>query len=132
MIHTLKFTTLFLKIQPKKPPKCIFPCTLAALFLLYRSKSPFQIFQKIFNMLRPHRQPDRILADSLFLQFFFCQLGMRRRGGMDHQAFHIRYISQQRKNLQMINKSMGLLLSTFISKVKIDPPPLGKYFSYNL
>ena len=69
-------------------------------------------------MFRTNGQADRILPDSLILQFLLFQLAVCGRRRMYHKTFHISYIGKQRKDLQAVNKLMGCCLSSFNLKRK--------------
>ena len=60
--------------------------------------------------------------DMLFGQFLWRKLRVGGSIGMDDEALHIGYISQQREDLQCIDELPGFLLT------EMEPPPLGKYF----
>ena len=83
-------------------------------------------------MLCTDGQANGIGVNVLILQLFCCKLRMRCRSRVNYQALNIRYIGQQGEDLQIVDKRMRLFLSALcIWKVKIDAPPLGKYFSYS-
>ena len=68
--------------------------------------------------------------DTLILQFLCGQLRVSGGCRMDDQTLNVSNICQQRKDLQLVNELKCCFLSALISKVKMDAPPFGKYFSY--
>ena len=80
-------------------------------------------------MLSTNRQANGILIDILICQLLISQLRMSCSSRMDYQSLYICYIGQQGENLQVIDKLVSFLLAAFMLKVKMEAPPLGKYFS---
>ncbi len=83
-------------------------------------------------MLCANGQPDRGIMDSLVLQLFFGQLGVGRGSRVNHQGFYIGNIGKQREYFKAVDEFVWA--SSFppsMSKVKIDPPPCGKYCLYS-
>ena len=63
-------------------------------------------------MLTANGKPDRARRNILLCQFLIRQLTVRRRRRMNHQALHIRYICQQREQLQIITELLRRLAPT--------------------
>jgi hypothetical protein len=49
--------------------------------------------------------------------------------GWTHQGLHVGDVCKQREDLKLVDKRFCFLAPPLISKVKIEPPPFGKYLS---
>lgn len=81
-------------------------------------------------MLGADGQADGVLVDLLLGQLGVGQLTVGGGGRVDDKALHVCHVGQQREDLQVINEGKGLLAAALDVKVKMDAPPLGKYFWY--
>ena len=73
-------------------------------------------------MFGSDRQADGVWLDAGGSQFCFIHLGMGGRCGMDDKAFDIGNICKQRKDLQAVNKFVGLPDAALDFKGKDAPP----------
>lgn len=81
-------------------------------------------------MLSADGQADGVLIDLLLGQLFVIQLAVGGGSRVDDQTLHISNVCQQGEDLQVIDKLECFLAAALMLKVKMDAPPLGKYFSY--
>ena len=86
----------------------------------------FQVCQQIFNMFCPDREPDGSRGDVLRFQLLGRELRVCGGGRMDDQAFYIRNICQQGKDLQGVDKPPGSILSSFYLESEDAPTPVRK------
>ena len=78
-------------------------------------------------MLQSDRKTHGSREDALIAQLLLRELGMRRCGRMNDQAFGVRDIGQQGKQLQPVDKILRLLLSALDFKGKYGARALRKY-----
>ena len=91
-------------------------------------KAMLQVCYDIVNVFCPNGQPNGVGLYILGCQFLWCKLAVGGGCRMNHKAFHVGNIGKKRKNLQAVNKPVRLFSPPFILKVKMEPPPWGKYF----
>ena len=109
----------------------IIPVPSKSLYILLDSvKSLCQVGDDVVDVLGADGQADRVAADAHIGKLRIGELAVGRGGRVDYKALDIGDIGQQREDLQMIDELEGLLLAALDVEVKIDAPPLGKYFSY--
>lgn len=87
-----------------------------------------QVGKQIFNVLGTDGKTDGRLCDALFCQFLVVELGVCRTGRVDDQRFDIGYIGQQENISRWSMKRCASVRLPWISNVKMEPAPLGKYF----
>ena len=61
----------------------------------YRRESFFKVGDNVVDVFRADGQPDGVRINAGVREFLRRKLGVRRRGGMNHQRFHIRDVRQQ-------------------------------------
>ena len=69
-------------------------------------------------MLGADGQADGVLVDLLLGQLGVGQLAVGGGGRVDDKALHVRYVGQQREDLQIVDESKGLLAATLDVKGK--------------
>ena len=69
-------------------------------------------------MLGADGQADGVLIDLLLGQLLIVQLAVGGGGRVDDKALHVRYVGQQREDLQVINEGKGLLAAALDVKGK--------------
>ena len=96
--------------------------------ILHCLKCFLQILDNVINMLNPDGQTDGVGLDALVCLLLLIELCVGRRVGMDDKRLCIRHICQQREQFEVVNEFPGIFLPALDSKVKMEPPPFGKYF----
>ena len=96
-------------------------------FLLNCLKCLIQILDDIVDVLGTDGKTDGVWFDSLIQQFFLGALAVCSGCRMDHQRFYVGNVSQQGEQLQIVDEIFAFCASPLISKVKMEPPPFGKY-----
>ena len=81
-------------------------------------------------MLGADGQADGVLVDLLLGQLGVGQLAVGGGGRVDNKALHVRHVGQQREDLQVVDEGKASSRPPLMLKVKMDAPPLGKYFWY--
>ena len=106
-MFTLKLIQQNLKIllQPPLSPR-------------YGGKALLQVGQNIVNMLRTDGQADGVGAYPLVQQLLGGELGVGSGGRMDYKGLHVRHISQEGENFQMVDEPVGLRLPALDLKGK--------------
>ena len=95
---------------------------------LHCCKGLIQVSDDIINMLSTDGEANGTAADTYISQLLISELGMGGGSWMNNQRLHISNICKEEKIFRL---SMNLKASSWpplISNVKIEPPPLGKYF----
>lgn len=98
---------------------------------IYSLECLLQIGQDIVDMLRSDGQAHRAWPDAGLGQLLLAHLGMGGTGRMDGQGLDVRHIGQQGKHLQPVDEGPGRSAPPRISKVKMEPAPLGKSRRYS-
>ena len=93
-------------------------------------EASLQIGDDVINVLGADGQADGVRIDLLLGQLLIVQLAVGGGGRMDDQALHVCNVCQQGEDLQVVNELEGSSRPPLMLKVKMDAPPLGKYFSY--
>ena len=73
---------------------------LCARALLRGAQRRPKIVDQVLGVFQADREPDHAFADARFLQRRRIELGVCRRGGMDHQRLGVTDIGEMRKQLQ--------------------------------
>mgnify|MGYP000432349707 CR=1 FL=1 len=89
-------------------------------------EAPLQVGEDVVDVLCAHRQADGVGPDPLVLQLLWGQLAVGGGGRVDHQALDVSHVGQKGEDLKAVNEAVRLAAPPWISKVKMEPPPLGK------
>lgn len=89
-----------------------------------------QVCNDIVDIFCTDGQSDGIRFDSLIVQLFPQSAGSELYLRVDYQRFHVCYVSQQREDLQSVNKVFRILFATLDVECEDEPAPFGKYLSY--
>ena len=81
-------------------------------------------------MLRADAEANGGGRDVLLLQFVGRHLRVRSCIGMDDQALDIGHVGQEEKICSLSMNCQASACPPFTSKVKMEPPPCGKYLLY--
>ncbi len=76
-----------------------------------RAQRLAEIVQKVGRIFQADRQADHALADARLLQRRRIELGVRRRGGMDHQRLGVTDIGEMREQAQPLDEAPAGLAS---------------------
>ena len=105
-------------------------CVLFDMLIFRCGKAFFQIADDVVDVLRADGETEGIRVDVLILELFCRELGVGG-GRVNSQALHIRHVGTQRKNLQHVNESAGLLHTTLEVKGEDGRSSVGEVFSNN-
>lgn len=100
-------------------------------FISYSCKAVFEVCDDVVDMLCADGKTDGILMDSRGFELLFGKLRMSSRSRMDNKEFTSATFASREKIFNPSMKRKASSLPHLISNVKIEPPPLGKYFSYS-
>ena len=70
-----------------------------------------QVCNDVVDIFCTDGQSDGIRFDSLIVQLFRSQLGVSCTCRVDYQRFHVCYVSQQREDLQSVDKVFRILFT---------------------
>ena len=96
--------------------------------LLHRFKRRIQRGDQVLHVLRADGQADRVGFDALVQQFIFRQLAVGGGKGWITRLFTSATLASREKIARLSINFFAVSLSPFTSKVKMLPPPFGKYF----
>ena len=96
----------------------------------YSVKSLLQIGDNVVDVLCTDRKTDGVVKNLLLVELLLRQLRVGGGLGVNHQGLYICHIGQQREDLQRIDKAFASFSPPLMSKVKMEPAPLGKYLLY--
>ena len=113
----------------------------------YSVKSLLQIGDNVVDVLCTDRKTDRVVKNLLLVKLLLRQLRVGGGLGVNHQGLYICHIGQQREQVQIVDEDASRILSALdissasikafasfspplMSKVKMEPAPLGKYLLY--
>ena len=78
-------------------------------------EASFQIGDDVIDVLGADGQADGVLIDLLLGQLLLVQLAVGGGGRVDDKALHVRYVGQQREDLQVIGTMTVVLLNLMLS-----------------
>ena len=102
------------------------------LFVLFcdSGKCLLEIVEDVIDMLQTNRQAHKTRRDAAGNQLLITELAVGCRCRMQDAAVNVCDMNLQRNHLQAVDKLVRFLLLPLMLKVKMEAPPLGKYFSY--
>ena len=100
-------------------------------YLFQSCKSTLQILDDIVDMLGTNGQTDGVLLNALICQLLVSQLGVGCCCWMDNQTLTSATFANREKSCRLSMNLWASACPPLISKVNIEAPPFGKYFSYS-